>query len=76
MVKSWFGCEPNFKKWRKAVDLSQENIEREMDFVTHIRRNRMHGFALTFLTSNRDRFLSSMLAFSKRLPEEKHHHER
>ena len=69
MVKSWFGCEPDFKKWRKAVELSQENTEREMDLVTHIRRNRMHGFALTFLTSNRDRFLSSMLAFSLHLPE-------
>ena len=73
MVRSWFGCEPGFKKWRKAVDLGQENAEKEMDLVTLIRRNRMHGFALTFLTTNRDRLLSSMLAYSKHLPEGDEH---
>ena len=38
-----------------------------MDLVKYVRSKRMHSYALTFLTNQRERVLSSMLAHSKRL---------
>ena len=38
-----------------------------MDLVSFIRKTRMHGFALRFLTTQRDRVFSGILGYSKYL---------
>ena len=55
------------------MHLGQEKIAQEMDLVSFIRRKRMHGYALHFLTKQRDRALSAMLAYSKHLGEDHSH---
>jgi hypothetical protein len=62
-------CDQQFKPWKQAVELGQENLDTEMDLVSFIRRKRMHGFALQFLTRHRDRVLSGILGYSKYLRE-------
>lgn len=49
------------------MDLGAENLDREMDLVSFIRRTRMHSYALQFLTNHRDRVLSGILGYSKYL---------